>query len=129
MPPAGSKRTKERTPWSLRSFIKSSSLAIVQGIAELLPVSSSAHVIVAEKLMGLDPSSPEMTFLLAMLHTGTLFAVIVYFFWKSWKRRASSEARPAARDASLQDGHSHGMVTAWYSSTCHPEERSSREPS
>jgi len=33
-------------------------LAIVQGLAELLPVSSSAHVVVAEKLMGLDPSSP-----------------------------------------------------------------------
>ena len=31
-------------------------LAIVQGAAELLPVSSSAHVIVAEKLLGLDPT-------------------------------------------------------------------------
>ena len=59
-------------------------LAIIQGLAELLPVSSSAHVIVAEKLMGLDPSAPQMTLLLVMLHTGTMFAVIV-FFWKTWK--------------------------------------------
>jgi undecaprenyl-diphosphatase len=59
-------------------------LAVVQGIAELLPVSSSAHVIVAEKLMGLDPTAPNMTLLLVMLHTGTMFAVIVYF-WKSWR--------------------------------------------
>ena len=59
-------------------------LAIVQGLAELLPVSSSAHVIVAEKLMGLDPSSPQMTLLLVMLHTGTMFAVIAYF-WSSWR--------------------------------------------
>jgi undecaprenyl-diphosphatase len=59
-------------------------LAIVQGLAELLPVSSSAHVIVAEKLMGLDPSAPQMTLLLVMLHTGTMFAVIAYF-WKTWK--------------------------------------------
>jgi undecaprenyl-diphosphatase len=59
-------------------------LAIVQGAAELLPVSSSAHVIVAEKLMGLDPTAPEMTLLLVMLHTGTMFAVILYF-WKSWR--------------------------------------------
>ena len=58
-------------------------LAIVQGLAELLPVSSSAHVVVAEKLMGLDPSSPQMTLLLVMLHTGTMFAVIAYF-WKQW---------------------------------------------
>jgi undecaprenyl-diphosphatase len=60
-------------------------LAIVQGLAELLPVSSSAHVVVAEKLMGLDPSSPQMTLLLVMLHTGTMFAVIAYF-WKQWRQ-------------------------------------------
>ncbi len=60
-------------------------LAIVQGLAELLPVSSSAHVIVAEKLMGMDPSAPEMTLLLVMLHTGTMLAVIVYF-WRRWRR-------------------------------------------
>jgi undecaprenyl-diphosphatase len=59
-------------------------LAVVQGLTELLPVSSSAHVIVAEKLMGMDPSSPEMTLLLVMLHTGTMFAVILYF-WKQWR--------------------------------------------
>ena len=59
-------------------------LAVIQGAAELLPVSSSAHVIVVEKLMGLDPTRPEMTLLLVMLHTGTMFAVI-FFFWRSWK--------------------------------------------
>ena len=59
-------------------------LAIVQGLAELLPVSSSAHVVVVEKLMGLDPSSPPMTLLLVMLHTGTMFAVILYF-WREWR--------------------------------------------
>ena len=59
-------------------------LAIVQGLAELLPVSSSAHVVVTEKLMGLDPSSPEMALLLVLLHAGTMFAVIVYF-WRQWR--------------------------------------------
>jgi undecaprenyl-diphosphatase len=66
------------------SFLKVIVLAIVQGLAELLPVSSSAHVVVAEKLMGLDPSAPSMTLLLVMLHTGTMFAVIVYF-WRRWR--------------------------------------------
>ena len=66
------------------SLLKVIVLAIVQGLAELLPVSSSAHVIVAEKLMGLDPSAPQMTLLLVMLHTGTMFAVIAYF-WNTWK--------------------------------------------
>ena len=66
------------------SLLKVLILAIVQGLAELLPVSSSAHVVVAEKLLGLDPSSPQMTLILVMLHTGTMFAVIVYF-WSQWK--------------------------------------------
>jgi undecaprenyl-diphosphatase len=66
-------------------------LAIVQGLAELLPVSSSAHVVVAEKLMGLNPSTPQMTLLLVMLHTGTMFAVIAYF-WKQWKQTYFSSA-------------------------------------
>jgi undecaprenyl-diphosphatase len=66
------------------SFLQVVVLAIVQGLAELLPVSSSAHTVVAEKLMGLDPTVPAMTLLLVMLHTGTMFAVIVYF-WRRWR--------------------------------------------
>ena len=64
-------------------------LALIQGAAELLPVSSSAHVILAQKLMGMDPSRPENVFLLVMLHTGTMFAVIVYF-WPRWRRLLSA---------------------------------------
>ena len=75
-------------------------LAIIQGLAELLPVSSSAHVVVAEKLMGLDPASPQMTLLLVMLHTGTMFAVIA-FFWKSWKETYFSSAKAFKRFAVL----------------------------
>ena len=61
-------------------------LAIVQGAAELLPVSSSAHVTIAARLMGYDMSRVfEWTFLLVMLHTGTMFSVLVYF-WSRWKK-------------------------------------------
>src|SRR5881275_1526601 len=75
-------------------------LAVVQGLAELLPVSSSAHVVVAEKLMGLDPSSPQMTLILVMLHTGTMFAVIVYF-WKRWRETYFRSAESFKRIAIL----------------------------
>jgi undecaprenyl-diphosphatase len=71
-------------------------LAAVQGAAELLPVSSSAHVIVAEKLMHLDAASPRMLFLMVMLHTGTMAAVLVYF-WRAWARTYLSG--PFAREA------------------------------
>jgi undecaprenyl-diphosphatase len=75
-------------------------LAIVQGAAELLPVSSSAHVIVAEKIMGLDPTAPAMTLLLVMLHTGTMFAVIAYF-WKDWRSAYFSSMRLALQNGAL----------------------------
>jgi len=74
-------------PVVLKVFV----LALVQGFCELLPVSSSAHVIIAEKLMGLDPTTPAMTFLLVMLHTGTMLAVIAYF-WNTWRSRFFSSA-------------------------------------
>jgi undecaprenyl-diphosphatase len=76
-------------------YLKILVLALIQGAAELLPVSSSAHVILAEKLMGLDPGSPDMTFLLVMLHTGTMFAVLVYFWprWRAWFRRDPAAGR------------------------------------
>ena len=82
------------------SIFKVIILAIVQGLAELLPISSSAHVIVAEKLMGLDPSSPQMTLLLVMLHTGTMFAVIL-FFRSAWKSTYFSSREAFKRFAVL----------------------------
>ncbi len=80
------------------SFLQVIVLAVIQGFAELLPVSSSAHVVVAEKLMGLNPSSPTMTLLLVMLHTGTMFAVIVYF-WRQWRATFFSSAAEFGRFA------------------------------
>jgi undecaprenyl-diphosphatase len=77
----------------MEHYLKILVLALIQGAAELLPVSSSAHVIVAESLMGLDPSTPEMVFLLIMLHTGTMFAVLVYF-WQRWRGIWQTTAAP-----------------------------------
>ena len=58
-------------------------LAAVQGLAELLPISSSAHVIVTAELLHENMSTPANALMLVMLHTGTMFAVIVYF-WRQW---------------------------------------------
>jgi undecaprenyl-diphosphatase len=51
-------------------------IAIVQGITEWLPVSSSGHLVLAEKLLGY--SDGGLIFDVA-LHFGTLMAVFVYF--------------------------------------------------
>ena len=82
------------------SLLNVITLAIIQGLAELLPVSSSAHVIVAEKLMGLDPGSPPMTLLLVSLHTGTMFAVIAYF-WRRWRDRYFKSAEAFRKSIGL----------------------------
>jgi undecaprenyl-diphosphatase len=66
-------------------YLQIAVLALIQGAAELLPVSSSAHVILAQRVLGMDPSEPRQVFLLVMLHTGTMFAVLIYF-WPRWRR-------------------------------------------
>lgn len=55
-------------------------LAIVQGLAEFIPVSSSAHLIIVRRLLGWNELSPahELTFDVA-LHFGTLLSVLFYF--------------------------------------------------
>ena len=50
-------------------------LAVIQGITEWIPVSSSAHLALAERLMGFEP---DLTFSVA-LHFGTLMVVFFYF--------------------------------------------------
>ncbi|WP_179295530.1 undecaprenyl-diphosphate phosphatase [Bacillus sp. FJAT-45350] len=54
-------------------------LGIIQGVTEFLPISSSAHLILAEKLLGLEVGS-TLSFEV-LLHLSSLIAVIC-FFWK-----------------------------------------------
>ncbi len=57
-------------------------LAIVQGIAEFLPISSSAHLIIFRDVFNIGNSITNdiaLSFDVA-LHLGTLLAIIVYFF-------------------------------------------------
>jgi undecaprenyl-diphosphatase len=57
-------------------------LGIIQGLTEFIPISSTGHLIIAEKLMGLDAkmSPQQITAFIAVIQLGTLGAVIVYFF-------------------------------------------------
>lgn len=58
-------------------------LGVIQGLAEFLPISSSGHLEVAQRLMGLQADSMSMMLLTVLLHVGTLTAVVVVF-WEDW---------------------------------------------
>ena len=57
-------------------FVQALLLALIQGITEFLPISSSAHLILPAQLLGWEDQG--LAFDVAV-HLGTLVAVVVYF--------------------------------------------------
>jgi undecaprenyl-diphosphatase len=66
-------------------------LGVVQGLTEFLPVSSTAHLLVAEKVFRLDPTRFGLSFTIA-LHLGTVLAVLLYFA-RTWVELALDVVR------------------------------------
>jgi undecaprenyl-diphosphatase len=54
-------------------------LGIVEGVTEFLPVSSTAHITIAEKLLGKDIDSDAVTAFTAVIQVGAIVAVLIYF--------------------------------------------------
>jgi undecaprenyl-diphosphatase len=86
-------------------------LGIIQGLTEFLPISSSAHVQIAQQLLGLSAMpKPQLTAFIATIQLGTEAAVLIYF-WKDITRilrgffgsifAKSQQSSEALRDAKL----------------------------
>lgn len=64
-------------------------LGIVEGVTEFLPISSTGHLTVAEKLMGLHINAPSVTAYTAIIQVGAMIASVVYF-WRDIVRIAGA---------------------------------------
>lgn len=59
-------------------------LGAVQGLTEFLPISSSGHLLLLEKIMGISTDSGDLLLLNILLHFGTLAAVFMVYWKRIW---------------------------------------------
>ena len=83
------------------SYLDAVILGIVEGLTEYLPVSSTGHLTITEKLLGLEVDDPAVTAYTAFIQIGAIAATLIYFFKDfvrfalAWFRGLThAEARP-----------------------------------
>jgi undecaprenyl-diphosphatase len=85
-------------------------LGIVEGITEFLPISSTGHLTITEKLLGLEVDDEAVTAYTAVIQVGAIAAVFVYF-WSDIARMAGAWFRGLV-SAEARDDHHYRF--AWY---------------
>jgi undecaprenyl-diphosphatase len=89
------------------TYVSSVILGVVEGLTEFLPVSSTGHLTITEKLLGLRVDAPEVTAYTAIIQLGAIAATVVYFvkdivrLVAAWARGLSSAEARQEHDYSL----------------------------
>ena len=87
------------------SIIEIIVLAIIQGLTEFLPISSSGHLILPSQLLGWDDQGQAFDI---AVHVGTLFAVLIYF------RKDVIEILSAWFNSCIGKGQTKESKLGWY---------------
>ncbi len=66
-------------------YLQAVILGIIEGLTEFLPVSSTGHLTIAEKLMGMNIDDPHITAFTAIIQMGAIAAVVIYFWRDIWR--------------------------------------------
>ncbi len=67
------------------NYLQAVILGIVEGLTEFLPVSSTGHLTITEKLLGLDVAAKDVTGFTAVIQVGAIAAVVLFFWRDIWR--------------------------------------------
>ena len=84
--------TRKKGTWQMEQ-IKIILYGIIEGITEWLPISSTGHLILAEKLLVLPYSREFMSMFRVVIQLGAILAVVVLYFPRLWPFCADRAAR------------------------------------
>jgi undecaprenyl-diphosphatase len=66
------------------SYLEAIVLGVIEGVTEFLPISSTGHLTIAEKLMGFEIDDAGITAFTAIIQVGAIAAVIIFFWGELW---------------------------------------------
>ncbi len=66
------------------SILEAIVLGVIEGVTEFLPISSTGHLTIAEKLMGFNIDDADITAFTAIIQIGAVAAVVIYFWSELW---------------------------------------------